>query len=197
MNTHTSIKRRDVLRSTLYAGTAMALPIWSRAEGSNSDIRVAVIGFKGRGSGHIGSLQKIKGVRIVALCDVDSDVLDKKVADLKKKGTEVKAYTDYREMFKDMKGEFDAVTVSTPDHNHAAATMLALKAGKHAFTQKPLTHSIYEARMLGQVARENKLATQMGNQGTANGALRKSAAIVKTGALDDAAIRHMLLGRGD
>src|SRR6185436_13291621 len=93
-----SFSRRDVLRSALYTGTALSLPTWSRAAGSNGEVRVAVIGFNSRGAGHISSLLKIKDCRIVALCDVDSAVMDKHVANLKKQNIEVKQYTDYRKL---------------------------------------------------------------------------------------------------
>lgn len=152
-------------------------------------IRFACIGIGGKGSSDSGDAARHGDV--VAICDTDKTRL---------KGAEgrfpkAKAFTDYRELFKSMGDEFDAVTVSTPDHNHAAATMLALESGKHAFTQKPMTHAIYEARMLGKVARENKLATQMGNQGTSNSNLRKSAAIVQSGALGKVTEVHVWTNR--
>src|SRR5689334_21278823 len=86
-------------------------------------------------------------------------------------------------MYDKMSGGFDAVTVSTPDHSHAVAAAAAMRLGKHAFVQKPLTHDIYEDRTLAQIAREQKVATQMGNQGTANRNLRRAAAMVKAGVL--------------
>jgi predicted dehydrogenase len=191
MNTHTSIKRRDVLRSSLYAGTAMALPIWSRAQGANSDIRVAVIGFKGRGSGHIGSLQKIPGVRIVALCDVDSDVLDKKVADLKKKGNEVKAYTDYRKLCEDK--DIDAVTIATPNHTHTLIAMTAIAAGKHVYVEKPTNHNIWEGAELvkGAAKVEGKQIVVHGMQRRSDLGWAAAHDYIKSGALG-----KTLLSRG-
>jgi hypothetical protein len=97
MNT-TQTSRRTFLRGTVAGAAGLAtLPSWAAPLGANSDVRVAVIGFKSRGSGHISSLLKIPGVRLVALCDVDSAVLEKHVADLAKKDIKVKAYKDYRE----------------------------------------------------------------------------------------------------
>src|ERR1700685_1151190 len=101
-----SISRRDVLRSSLYAGTAVLLPTWAKALGANEDIRIGVIGFNGRGSGHISTLAGggskgkpgLAGARIVALCDVDSDVMDKHVNALKKMNIEVRQYVDYRKL---------------------------------------------------------------------------------------------------
>ena len=150
MNTPNSIKRRDVLRSSLYAGTALALPTWSRAADANGDIRVAVIGFKGRGGGHISSLAKMKGVRLVALCDVDSEVLNKKVEEFKKKNIELKAYTDYRKLCEDT--EIDAVTIATPNHTHTVIAMTAIAAGKHVYVEKPVSHNIWEGAELVKAA---------------------------------------------
>ena len=90
-------------------------------------------------------------------------------------------YTDFRKMLGEMGKSIDAVTVSTPDHNHAAASLMAMRMGKHCFCQKPLTHTIYEARLMAKVAKQMKVATQMGNQGTACDPLRKAAAIVQSG----------------
>ncbi|HEU4751648.1 MAG TPA: Gfo/Idh/MocA family oxidoreductase, partial [Armatimonadota bacterium] len=92
-------------------------------------------------------------------------------------------YTDFRKLLEEMGKSIDAVTVSTPDHTHAPAAAMAMKMGKHCFCQKPLTHSIWEARRLAEIARDKKVATQMGNQGTAGDTLRKSAALVRNGVL--------------
>jgi predicted dehydrogenase len=86
-------------------------------------------------------------------------------------------------MLDELVQQIDAVTVSTPDHTHAAAAAMAMNLGKHAFVQKPLTHTIYEARRLAEIARDKKVATQMGNQGTASSSLRRAAAVIRAGAL--------------
>jgi predicted dehydrogenase len=145
-----SFSRRDVLRSALYTGTALSLPTWARAAGSNGEIRVAVIGFNGRGAGHIGSLLKIKGCRIVALCDVDSAVMNKQVANLKKQNLEVKQYTDYRKLVEDK--DIDAVTIATPNHTHTLIALTALAAGKHVYVEKPVCHNITEGTALLKAA---------------------------------------------
>jgi len=94
-----------------------------------------------------------------------------------------KKYNDYRKLIEEMGGDFDAVTVSTPDHMHAPISLMAMQEGKHCFCQKPMTKSVMESRLMAQVAREKKLVTQMGNQGTANPGLREAAAIIKGGHL--------------
>jgi predicted dehydrogenase len=115
----------------------------------------------------------------VAICDVDENTLNTG----EKRFPKAKRYTDFRKLLDEMGKSIDAVTVSTPDHTHAPAALMAMRMGKHCFCQKPLTHSIYEARLMAKVAKEMKVATQMGNQGTATNSLRKAAAIIKSGAL--------------
>jgi len=99
---------------------------------------------------------------IIALCDVDKNY----AAPIFKKYPKAKQFTDYRKMLDEMK-EIDAVVVATPDHHHAFASMEAIKRGKHVYCEKPLTHSVWEARQVAKAAREAKIATQMGNQGQA------------------------------
>jgi predicted dehydrogenase len=144
------MKRRDVLRSSLYAGAALAMPTWSKAAGANGDIRVAVVGFNGRGSGHISSLQKIPGVRLVALCDVDNNVLQEGIENQAKKNNTVTAYTDYRKLVLDP--EVDAITIATPNHTHTLIAMTAIAAGKHVYVEKPVSHNIWEGRQLVNAA---------------------------------------------
>ena len=86
-------------------------------------------------------------------------------------------------MLEEMHTEIDAVTISTPDHMHAPAGLLAMSLDKHVYCQKPLTHSVYEARRMGQVARQYKVATQMGNQGTASDGLRRGVEVIQSGAI--------------
>src|SRR5207244_1313798 len=91
--------------------------------------------------------------------------------------------------------KIDAVTVSTPDHNHAAVSLLFMRSGKHCFCQKPLTHTIYEAELMGKVAAEKNVATQMGNQGTAHSNLRKVAAMIRAGAVGPVKDVHVWTNR--
>jgi predicted dehydrogenase len=104
---------------------------------------------------------------IVALCDVD----EKQAAGTFKRYPNAKQYRDFRKML-DKQKEIDAVIVSTPDHVHAIATITAIKMGKHVYCEKPLTHTIYEARKVAEAAREHKVATQMGIQGHSGEGIR-------------------------
>jgi predicted dehydrogenase len=152
-------------------------------------IRFACIGVGGKGESDTEDAARFGDV--VAICDVDETILEQAA----KKYPMARKFTDFREMLGEMEKSIDAVTVSTPDHTHAAAAVMAMKMGKHCFCQKPLTHSIYEARRLGELARERRVATQMGNQGTASRGLRKSAALVKAGILGPVREVHVWTNR--
>jgi predicted dehydrogenase len=143
----------------------------------NEQIAIACIGVGGKGSSDTEDAGKHG--QVVALCDVD----DNKLGAMAVKFPKAKHYKDFRKMLEEIGDSIDAVTVSTPDHNHAAASLMAMRMGKHCFCQKPLTHSVYEARLMAREANERKLATQMGNQWTADPNLRHAAALVKSGVL--------------
>ena len=125
------------------------------------------IGAGGKGGSDIGGSADA-GAKVVALCDVDESRAKKS----RERFPDAKFYQDFREMLAKEKG-LDAVTVSTPDHAHAPAALEAIHLGKHVYVQKPLTRTIYEARKLLDASREQKVATQMGNQGHASGDTRK------------------------
>jgi predicted dehydrogenase len=127
---------------------------------------------------------------IVAICDVDAN----HAANAAKDFPQAKVYADFRQML-DTQKNIDAVMVATPDHNHAVVTMMALKMGKHVFCQKPLTHSVWEARELARLAKVHNVPTMMGNQGTAESTLRKSAAILKGGHLGAIKEVHVVTNR--
>jgi predicted dehydrogenase len=120
-------------------------------------LNIAGIGIGGMGR---ANLKALESENIVALCDVDHDF----AAETFKRYPDAKVFKDYRVMLEKQK-DIDGVVVATPDHTHAVISMAAIKAGKHVFCQKPLTHDVYEARMLAQAAKEAKVATQMGIQG--------------------------------
>lgn len=144
---------------------------------ANERIAFACIGIDGKGRSDTADAARHGD--IVAICDADRNRLEA----AGKLYPSARKFTDYRRLFEEMSDSIDAVTVSTPDHNHFPAAALALRQGKHVFCQKPLTHTIWEARQLGQLALAGKLATQMGNQGTAGSGLRKSAALIRAGLL--------------
>ena len=131
-------------------------------------LMVAGIGAGGKGESDLWSFYQSGKAEIIAICDVD----DRQIKKSKERYPKAAIYKDYREMLDKEKG-IEAVSVSTPDHTHAVATMAAMQLGKHVYVQKPLAHDIYEVRMLTQAARKHKVVTQMGNQGASGDGVRQ------------------------
>ncbi|MBT4866727.1 MAG: Gfo/Idh/MocA family oxidoreductase [Planctomycetaceae bacterium] len=184
--------RRDFVKQSAALGTAWWVGSQSAFALSKSPlekINFACIGVDGKGSSDSNSAGGAGN--IVALCDIDDNRMARKAAAYK----DAKKYNDYRVMLDEMGDKIDAVTVSTPDHSHAAASMLAMKKGKHCFTQKPLTWSLYEARVLRETAAKMKVCTQMGNQGTAENRLRTDVEIVRSGAIGNVTEIHIWTNR--
>src|SRR5205807_2367521 len=126
-------------------------------------------------------------------CDVDDVFLANKA---KQKGFDkAKHYFDYRKLLDEMGKSIDAVTVSTPDHHHAVASLMAMKMGKHVYCQKPLTHTVYEARQMRLTAAKMNVATQMGNQGTAADGLRRAVELIQSGAIGAVREAHVWTNR--
>ncbi len=157
------------------------------AQGGGRKLRVAGIGVGGMGAADLSQIAQHPDVTIVGLCDVDRA----RVAKAGEQHADAKQFADYREMLETLGDDVDAVHVSTPDHTHAHATMLAMNMGKHVYTQKPLTHDIYEARQLAKVAAANpKIVTQMGTQNASRIPKRQALAVLK-----DPALREQTVGR--
>jgi len=172
--------RREFLQTTAAVGVGYWVAGGVQAQQSkspNERIAMASVGVLGKGKSDSDAAAKHGDM--VAVCDIDTS----RLADASKRFPKAKQYTDFRKMLEEMAGSIDAVTVSTPDHTHAPAALMAMRLGKHCFCQKPLTRTIYEARLMGEVARQMKVATQMGNQGTADSNLRRAAAWLRAGAL--------------
>ncbi len=182
--------RRDFIKSTSLLAGAMAIsgPAILRGQNLNSRINVACIGVGGKGDSDSNSAFELGG-NIVALCDVDANTLggkDKSFKDRAKKENrtyDARLFKDWRKMFDEMGKSIDAVTISTPDHLHGLAGITALTLGKHVYCQKPLTQNVWEAREMRRLANENKLATQMGNQGSAGSGLRRAVEVIQAGVI--------------
>ena len=179
------MSRRSSRRSFLQESAAIGIGLWAgggmaikASAAANERVRFGCIGVGGKGDSD--SADAGKHGNVVAICDIDDQKLENAGS---KKFPNAQRFNDYRKMFDEIGKNIDAVTVSTPDHHHAFASILAMKLGKACFCQKPLTHSVSEARMMANVARETKVATQMGNQGTAEDKLRHAAALIKGGHL--------------
>lgn len=155
-------RRRFISTSAGVAGGAFFVPNILRsqsAESPNNKLRIACIGIGGKGESDSNAASE--GNDIVAIVDVDQNQLDR----AKKKYTSAEVFTDYRKMFEAMGDKIDAVTVSTPDHTHFPAAMLAVAHKKHVMVQKPMCNTIWEVRELHKAAKAAGVVTQMGNQG--------------------------------
>lgn len=155
-------RRKFITQAATAAAAFTIVPRFVLGKGfvaPSDTLYIGGIGAGGKGKSDLTEMVKSPNAKIVALCDVD----DRMAVDSVKNFPEAKYYKDFREMLEKEKG-IDACTVSTPDHTHAVAAMAAMSKGKHVYVQKPLTHDIYEARMLTEAARKYKVVTQMGNQ---------------------------------
>ena len=192
---HRAASRREFLKRSAFVGgmgvwIATSPRAWSLAEQSpNERINLASIGIGGKGAGdseHAG-----KHANLIAICDID----DKRLDNRSRKFPKAQRFNDFRQMFDKLGKEIDAVTISTPDHTHAVATMMAIKLGKAVYTQKPLAHDVYEARQLRLAAAEHGVASQMGNQGTSTDKLREGVEVIRAGYIGDVREVHVWTNR--
>ncbi|MCA9212320.1 MAG: Gfo/Idh/MocA family oxidoreductase [Planctomycetales bacterium] len=186
--------RRTFIKTSTAAGAGVGY--WAaggvslaQSTSPNEQIQFASIGVGGKGRSD--SSDAGRAGKMVAICDVDARTLEQAQKGFK----DAQPFRDYRRMLDEMGDKIDAVTVSTPDHNHAPAAVRAMKLKKHCFCQKPLSQSIFEARTMGQVAKEQGVQTMMGNQGTALSSLREAVAVIKTGILGTITECHVWTNR--
>jgi hypothetical protein len=184
------VSRRKFLGAAALTSAAIAFPYVGNVLGANDRIYVASIGCKGKGDSDTTDTKNAGGT-LVALCDVDENHLKDKAREF----PEARQFHDYREMLSTMDKSIDAVTVSVPDHNHGLATAMALGMGKHVFCQKPLVQTVYEARVVRDLAKSKKLATQMGNQGSAGDGLRRAVEVVQAGVIGPVSELHVWSNR--
>jgi predicted dehydrogenase len=181
----TDLSRRKFIKN---AGVAAAFTIVPRFVLGGSGYKapsdllyVAGIGAGGKGESDIASFAKSGKAEIAYLCDVDDRRAAKSVANFPK----AKYYKDYRQMLDKEHKHIEAVSVSTPDHQHAVQALAAMQLGKHVYVQKPLTHDIYEARVLTEAAKKYKVVSQMGNQGASGDGVRQLREWYNAGLLGD------------
>ncbi|MCK5794548.1 MAG: Gfo/Idh/MocA family oxidoreductase, partial [Anaerolineales bacterium] len=167
-----NLNRRKFVKSTAAVAAGISIvpsTVLGKAFGHiapSDKLNIAGIGIGGMGR---NNLRHMNSENIVALCDVDWDYAAKTFDDY----PEAKKFKDWRKMLDEIGKSIDAVVVATPDHSHAGITAHAMTLGKHVYTQKPLTHSVYESRLLTKLAEKYKVATQMGNQGNSGGDIRR------------------------
>jgi len=187
---------QDTRRGFIKSTAALGLGYWAAGGASRADstsagekVNIACVGVGGKGGSDTNNAAEHGN--IVALCDCDEGTLGK----MGEKYPMAKKYTDFRKMLEEMGKSIDAVTVSTPDHTHAPASVMAMRMGKHVYCQKPLTHTVHEARLMAQLAKEKKLSTQMGNQGTADDGFRSGVEIIRSGAIGTVKEVHVWTNR--
>jgi predicted dehydrogenase len=183
------LTRRDALR----AGALATLPLLAARAAQTpreQTIRIAQIGVGNQGHSDLHSVATAPRSEIVALCDVDQDLLD--VAS--REFTDAHTFRDYRKLLAEMATEIDAVVVSTPDHMHVAIAVAAMLAGKHVYLQKPLAHNLAELRRLVEVAGEMGVVTQMGTQIHGHEAYRTAVKLLREGVLGQVHEAHSWIG---
>lgn len=182
--------RRDFFKTTTALGAAWwvsGLNVQAASKSPNEKLNIAGIGVGGKGR---TDLRNCEMENIVALCDVD----DRRAAESYARYPKAELYTDFRTML-DRRKDIDAVIVTTPDHTHAVAAVAAMKLGKHVYCQKPLAHSIYEARVMREVAAQTGVVTQMGNQGHSLDGTRGIVELVRSGAIGKVREAHVWTDR--
>jgi predicted dehydrogenase len=182
--------RRGFLKTTaVTAAAVLGAPSFLRARNANERLNIAMIGSGGRGA-HNLKQDAIAAENIVALCDVAQAAVDKAAVTYPK----ARQYSDFRKLF-DAGKDIDAVVVSTCEHTHAFATLAALQLGKHVYCEKPLTHNIWEARVIREAAAKTKLATQMGTQVHAGENYRRVVELIQAGAIGNVTEAHVWVSR--
>lgn len=181
--------RKEFLKASLVGGGAAMVAGHTRLYGAtaarsgsaNGDIRVAVVGINGQGASHMKDyLTELPGARLVALCDVDSKVLDRRVQECGKANVKVATYKDYRKLLENK--DVDAIVIGTPNHQHSLQTIWALQAGKDVYCEKPLSHNVWEGRQAVEASRKyTKNIVMAGTQNRSSEDVVDAIAWVKAG----------------
>ena len=175
--------RRSFMKTSLatIGSLAMTSSTWSQIRGANDDIRIAIVGVRKKGNEHIQDFRRLSGVRVVAICDADTQWLDAEVKKFKDRNIEVDTYVDYRKLLENK--NIDAVVLSVPDHWHALMTVWACQAGKDVYVEKPASHNIWEGRKMVEAARKYKRIMEVGSQDRSDVGLLPLAEHIKQGGL--------------
>ena len=186
-----SINRRDLLKSAAALGTGLFLgtPNPRAFAAANEKINVGFIGIGGRGAANLGSMVRL-GENVVALCDVD----DARAGKAYQRYPKARKFKDFRRMYDAIAKQIDAVVISTPDHTHFHPAMAALQLGKHLYCEKPMAHSIWEVRQMTDLARKQKVATQLGVQRHTIPNVHRVVELIKAGAIGKVTEVHSWIG---
>ena len=184
-------RRKFILGAGTVAATSLST---KRALGANEKVRVGVIGVNGRGKDHIAGIMKLPDAEVVALCDVDTNVSEKRATEFQAKyGKPVDTIVDMRKLFE--RKDIDAVTVATPNHWHALATIWACQAGKDVYVEKPGCHNVFEGRKMIEAAHKYKRIVQHGVQLRSSEALREGVEKLRAGVIGDVYMSRGLVFR--
>jgi len=174
------ITRRDFVKRSIAVGAGLTLASpFSRVRGANDDIRVAVVGINGRGGSHISNFDKMEGVRVAGLCDVDRRVLERRAKPFKDRNKKVDAYVDIRKLLDNK--NIDAISIATTNHWHSLATIWACQAGKDVYVEKPCSHNVFEGRKCVEAAEKYKRIVQHGTQSRSSSGWARQAAAISSG----------------
>ena len=182
----TELRRRDLLKGAAAGGLAAQLtscqttPV-TPPRAATDEVRVAVVGLNGRGNGHANELRRLPNVKLVALCDVDEEVLERRKAEYEAKGDSLETYTDMRDLL--MREDLDAVAIATPNHWHSLQGIWACQAGKDVYVEKPVSHNIWEGRQLVRAARKYNRICQSGTQSRSHAATQEAVSWIRSGNL--------------
>ena len=180
-----TFSRRDFIKRSAYTtagiGIATFLPAvaWPKVVGANDEIRVGVIGHRSKGAQHIDVFHNLDGVRVVALCDADKDVLNKSAQKFIDRGETVETYDDPRKLLDNK--DIDVVCIATPNHWHSLLAIWAIQAGKDVYVEKPVSHNVWEGRQLVKAARKYNKIVQAGTQNRSDVGLRAAKEYIKDG----------------
>ena len=190
----TRMNRRRFLAGAAVGGAGLLVlnnAASARTYQANEKLDIALIGVGSRGQHFLRAIPHI-GENLVALCDANQQHTDGPLKDLP--GT--KAFRDYRKMLDAMEGQIDAAVIATPVHTHAVIAMEVMRRGKHVYVEKPLSHEVAESRALRDMARRQKVATQMGNQGMATDSFRRTLELIQDGAIGEIREAHVIFESG-
>src|SRR5688500_9503988 len=182
------LNRRAFIKGAVF-GTGVWLgigPGFASSKSANNKLNIGIIGVGNRAAANISG---VEGENIVALCDIDEEYLRRAAEDFPK----AKTYVDFRKLLE--QPGLDAVVISTADHTHSVATLMALESGKHVYCEKPLTHTVQEARAVAKAAAGGKLATQMGTQIHAGSNYRRVVELIQSGAIGSVTEAHVFCNK--
>lgn len=189
------LTRRNFIKSTVAStasvGIVSSLPatVFGNIRGANEDVRVAIIGTRGKGKSHIRDFKKLDGVRVAAICDVDTEIIDREYKKFEA-NEKPETYVDMRKLFENK--NIDAVCTATPNHWHALVTIWACQAGKDVYVEKPIHHNASEGAAMMAAAKKYGRIVQSGLQGRSDPALAESAEYIKAGNLGKVLYAHCL-----